>query len=444
MSFFAKSWGVHPDPAKDPTAGLAARRAPVPSALVIPLHQHTGVPCKPLVKPRQEVLRGEMIGDVEALITAPVHASVAGVIKRIDVRPHPSGTYGSSVILEPVSDPDLDLGAPKRSLDEALALPPEEICKEVRAAGIVGMGGAGFPAHVKLSPPPGKQVEIAILNGAECEPFLTADHRTMLERAADIIDGFRLIMRALGATTAFIGIEDNKPDAIEVMKKMAKERDAGNTITVRSLHTRYPQGAEKTLIHALTGREVPSGGLPADVGVLVSNVGTAAAIRDALVFGQPLIERVVTVSGGAVTKPANLLALVGTPIRDLLEECGWQADRTARVILGGPMMGVTTSNIDVPVTKTTSGVLALTADEVAKPTSYPCIHCERCARSCPMNLQPSKLAALCEYGHPEEAKDLGLLDCFECGSCAYGCPARIPIVHWIRVGKAMLRRVRAA
>lgn len=444
MSLFSMPWGVHPDPKKDPTRQQSIRRTPLPDTVIIPLHQHTGVPCKALVKPKQEVTRGELIGDAEALITAPVHSSVAGVVKRIDSRPHQSGSHGQSVIIEPTEDQPMDLPPSVITLDEVLALPAAEICKKVRDAGIVGMGGAGFPAHVKLAPPPGKTVEIAILNGAECEPYLTADHRIMLENARDIIDGFRIIMRALGTDQGIIGIEDNKPDALKAMQNALKESSGKETISVRSLHTRYPQGAEKTLIHSLTKREVPAGGLPADAGVLVSNVATAAAIRNALLFNFPLVERVVTVSGGAVKNPANLLSLVGTPISMLLEECGWDPNSTARIVLGGPMMGLATSSVDVPVTKTTSGILALTEEEVSRPTPYPCIHCERCARACPMNLQPSNLSALCEHGRYEKAKAHGLLDCFECGTCAYGCPSKIPIVHWLRIGKAALRRTRAA
>lgn len=415
----------------------------MPETLVIPLHQHTGVPCTPLVKPKQEVVRGEKIGDVDALITAPVHASASGVVERVAPQPQATGAHAPAVLLKPDPDQSLQDGEPVRTLEEALDLPRQEIVAAVRAAGIVGMGGAGFPTHVKLSPPPGKTVEIAILNGAECEPYLTADHRIMLERTGNIIEGFRLIMQALDASEGIIGIEDNKPDAIAAMRG-AVQSEGLSDVRVIPLHTRYPQGAEKTLIRSVTGREVPSGGLPADVGVLVSNVGTAVAVRDALIYRKPLIERVVTISGGAISQPANLLVLVGTPIRLLLEACGWFPDRTARVILGGPMMGVAVPDIEIPVTKATSGILALTEDQVTVPREYPCIGCGRCLQACPMDLTASRLALLCRNNRAEEAKQNGLLDCFECGSCAYGCPAKIPLVHWMRVGKATLRRSRAA
>lgn len=444
MRLSITSWGVHPDPAKEPNARLETRRAPIPERLVIPLHQHTGVPCNPLVKPKQEVSRGEKMGDVDALITAPVHASASGMVERVAPQPQATGSYAPAVLLKPDPDQPLRDGEPVRTLDEALALPKQEIVAAVRAAGIVGMGGAGFPTHVKLSPPPGKTVEIAILNGAECEPYLTADHRIMLEQTSHIIEGFRLIMQALGATQGIIGIEDNKPDALVTLGEALESAGLSQAVRVASLHTRYPQGAEKTLIRSVTGREVPSGGLPADVGVLVSNVGTAVAVRDAVLFRKPLIERVVTVSGGAVSQPANLLALVGTPLRVLLGECGWDPDRTARLILGGPMMGVAVPDIEIPVTKTTSGILALTEDQVAVPEEYPCIGCGRCLLACPMSLIPSRLATLCRNNREQDAKENGLLDCFECGSCAYGCPAKIPLVHWMRVGKATLRRSRAA
>ncbi|MBN1424010.1 electron transport complex subunit RsxC [Candidatus Fermentibacteria bacterium] len=438
------SWGVHPDPGKGATEGVATRRAPVPAMLVIPLSQHTGVPCKPLVKPKQEVQRGEMIGDVDALISAPVHASAPGTVEKVEPRPHGGGGFSPSVVLSPL--PGFQPAIPEdiRSLEDALAMPQAEVKAMVRRAGIVGMGGAGFPTHVKLSPPPPKKVEICVLNGAECEPFLTADHRVMLERASDIVDGMRLIMHALGATIGIIGIEDNKPDAARAMADAAQHAGLRGIVRVQVVHTRYPQGAEKTLIHTLTRREVPSGGLPADVGVLVSNVGTAAAVRDAVLKDMPSMERVVTVAGGAVKSPANLLALVGTPVRVLLEECGWIPEKAQRVILGGPLMGVAVPDIEVPVTKTTSGILALTAAQLAPAREYPCIRCGRCVTACPMHLVPSAIAALCRNGLEGKAKASGLLDCFECGSCAYGCPAKIPLVHWMRVGKAALRRTRAA
>ncbi len=438
------SWGVHPDPKKGATQGKPTRRARVPEKLVIPLSQHTGVPCTPLVKPKQQVSRGERIGDADALITAPVHASAPGTVEKIEPRPHPTGGYSPAVVLVP--EPGFSPTEPQdiRTLDEALAMSPDEIRAAVRAGGLVGMGGAGFPTHVKLSPPPPKKVEICILNGAECEPYLTADHRLMLERPGDIVDGMRLIMRALGATVGMIGIEDNKPDAARAMADAVEKKGLSSTIGVHVVHTRYPQGAEKTLIRTLTHREVPSGGLPADVGVVVSNVGTAAAVRDAVVRGMPCIERVVTVAGGAVESPANLLALVGTPLRVLLEECGWRPEATRRVVLGGPLMGVAVPDVDIPVTKTTSGILALTEREVRSGREYPCIKCGRCVQACPMRLVPSTLAILCRLGKEAKAKEQGLLDCFECGSCAWGCPAKIPLVHWIRAGKATLRRLKAA
>lgn len=438
------SWGVHPDPGKGATEGAAIRRAPVPDRLVIPLSQHTGVPCTPLVKPKQEVRRGECIGDAQALITAPVHASAPGVVEKIEPRPHGGGAFSPAVVLIPTSGFEPSIPDDTGSLEDALALPPDEIKARVRAAGIVGMGGAGFPTHVKLSPPPPKKVEICILNGAECEPFLTADHRLMLERAAEIVDGMRLIMRALGAGVGIIGIEDNKPDAASAMAAALDRSGLKGSVRVQVVHTRYPQGAEKTLIYTLTKREVPSGGLPADVGVLVSNVGTAAAVRDAVLKGMPSIERVVTVTGGAVKSPANLLALVGTPVRLLLEECGWMPEKTRRVVLGGPLMGTAIPDVDVPITKTTSGILALTESALAPAREYPCIRCGRCVQACPMHLVPSTLASLCRNGREVRAKAVGLLDCFECGSCAFGCPAKIPLVHWIRVGKASLRRTKAA
>jgi len=437
------SWGVHPDPGKDTTARVVIRRAPIPDRLVIPLSQHIGVPCKPLVKAKQAVTQGELIGDADALITAPVHASAPGTVEEVGPQPHPGGTYLPSVVLIPSSDfapgdwPDV------RSLEESLALQPDQIRALVRAAGVVGMGGAGFPTHVKLSPP-SKCVEICILNGTECEPLLTADHRIMLERSAAVVDGMRLIMHTLQAREGIIGIEDNKPDAAQSMAKAVGSAGLGQAVRVQVVHTRYPQGAEKTLVHSLTGLEVPSGGLPADVGVLVSNVSTAVAVRDGVLKNRPLTERIVTVSGRGVKTPANLLTLVGTPVRTLLEECAWMPEKTQRIVLGGPLMGVAIPDVGIPVTKTTTGILALTADDLRPAREYPCIRCGRCVQVCPMHLVPSTLATLCKSGRETAAKETGLLDCFECGSCAYGCPAKIPLVHWIRVGKSALRRCKVA
>lgn len=299
-------------------------------------------------------------------------------------------------------------------------------------AGIVGLGGAAFPTHVKLSPPKEKKIDTVILNGAECEPYLTSDHRLMLERSKDILEGLKIIMKILGVSKGYIGIEQNKPDAITKMKEVAR----GETnIEVRDLKVKYPQGAEKQLIKAILDRDVPAGGLPMDVGVVVQNVGTAKAIYDACRYGRPLIERVVTVTGRGVNEPKNLRVRIGTQFSQLLDECGGFKDSTVKVIAGGPMMGIAQTNTEVPVIKGTSGILILTSKEAEKAEYLPCFRCGRCIEACPMKLQPSILSVLIEKGKYQEAKENNLLDCFECGSCAYVCPAKRPMVQFMKLAK---------
>ena len=413
-----------------------------PKQVVIPLSQHTGAPCDPLVKVGDKVRFGQKIGDSQAYVSAPVHASVSGKVTAVAPRLHPvQGRDVLSVVIE--SDPEDELDpscTPKGGLD---SLSPDDIRKIVREAGLVGMGGAGFPLAVKLSPPKDARIDYYMLNGSECEPYLTADHRLMVEQAEAIVFGFAALMKSVAVKEGIICIEDNKPDAISAMEKAAGAY-AGMKLAV--LKTKYPQGAEKQIIKAVTGREVPSGGLPFNVGCLVSNAGTAAALATAVRTGIPLVERVVTVTG-AVKEPGNLRVRIGTSFQDAIDQCGGLLPEACKVVMGGPMMGIAQHTTAVPVIKGTSGILAL--DAKTTPTedqSYPCIRCGRCADSCPMGLQPFALKAYTEAGWWPFTERYYALDCIECGACSYRCPAKIELVQWIRLAKAEIqaRRRRGA
>jgi electron transport complex protein RnfC len=297
------------------------------------------------------------------------------------------------------------------------------------------MGGAAFPTQVKLSPPPDKKIDTIIINGAECEPYLTADHRVMLEHSEDILFGLKAIMKAVGVEKGYVGIENNKPDAIKKMQELVKDE---NNIEVVALHTKYPQGGEKQLIYAITGREVPSGGLPMEVGVIVQNVGTTAMIAKAIKTGMPLIERVLTVTGSAIAEPKNLLVRIGTPFREVIQQCGGFKQTPGKVIMGGPMMGLAQASIDVPVVKGTSGILVLSKDEAKQYQERPCIKCARCVDACPVYLLPTRLSHFAQHGMWDEAEDYNALDCIECGSCSFVCPSKIPLVQRIRLAKSQI------
>lgn len=423
--------GVHPDDRKRMTATKPVETAPVPSKVVIPTRQHIGAPCAPVVKVGDAVKKGQVVAEAQAFVSSPVHASISGKVVEIADYPHP--VFGSclSVVIESDGADEWVEGLPLNR--EWQSLDATALKSIIREAGIVGMGGATFPTHVKLSPPPEKVIDTFILNGAECEPFLTADHRVMLEQSERIVTGMLIAMKALGVSTGFIGIEENKPDAIEKMRQACS--NAG--IQVVSLQTKYPQGAEKTLIKVIAGREVPSGGLPMDVGVVVQNVGTVVAIADAVEHGIPLIERVVTVTGGAVAEPKNLLMRVGCTFAQALQASGGFKETPAKVIMGGPMMGMAQKSLDMPVIKGVSGILALSAADVNAGPERPCIRCGRCVGACPMGLIPSMLSVLGERALYQTAKDeYDLLDCVECGSCVYVCPAKRNIVQYVKLAKA--------
>jgi len=426
--------GIHPPDKKTLAANSPITEAKSPKIVVIPLSQHAGAPCKPVVTIGQEVKKGEMIGEPGGFVSAPVHSSVSGKVIAISEFPNAMGRMVNSIVIE--NDLKEEWTALKDAPDY-MNLSLEELKEKIKAAGIVGLGGAAFPTAVKLSPPKEKPIDVVIINGAECEPYLTADYRLMIEKPKEIIEGLKILMKVLGVTKGYVGIENNKPDAVAKMSEAAKG-EAG--IEVMALEVKYPQGAEKMLIKAIAGREVPARGLPMDVGAVVQNVGTALAIYEAARYGKPLIERVVTVTGEGIKEPKNLMARVGTKISELIDECGGFKDDVAKVVAGGPMMGFALSSLDVPVTKGTSGILVLPEEGVVHAEDYgPCIRCGRCIDICAMGLMPSMLSVLSEKGMYEEAKEYNLFDCFECGSCAFVCPSKRPIVQLVRLAKSMVK-----
>ncbi|BCB97326.1 electron transport complex subunit C [Dissulfurispira thermophila] len=426
--------GIHPPDKKELSKDKNILPTKPPKRVVIPLVQHIGAPCKLAVSVGQEVKKGDVVGTPEGFVSAPVHSSVSGKVIAIGDFPLATGRMVTSVVIE---NNNREEWTSLKDNPDYIKLSPDELKAKVRDAGIVGMGGAAFPAHVKLSPPKEKPVDVVILNGAECEPYLTADYRLMIERTQEVVEGLKILMKILGVNKGFIGIENNKPDAIEIMKNAVSGEP---NIQVCELEVKYPQGAEKMLIKATIGREVPPRGLPMDVGVVVHNIGTAVAIYEAARYGKPLIERVVTVTGEGIKEPKNLMVKIGTLVSDLIEECGGFKSDAAKVISGGPMMGFAMYSLEVPVTKGTSGILVLPEEDIVHTDGFgPCIRCGRCIDICPMGLMPSMLSVLSEKGFYEETKDYNLFDCFECGSCTYVCPSKRPIVQLIRLAKSLVK-----
>lgn len=424
--------GVHPQENKALSEHCAIETLPMPKRLFVPLHQHIGLPCEPCVVPGQRVSKGELIGKAQGFVSAPVHAPTSGTVISIEehVSGHPSGLPMMCVVLDP--DGKDQWLKTLQGLEKPLEASPEEIRAKIREAGIVGLGGASFPSFIKMSPPTGKVAQLLLINGVECEPYLTCDARLMEERARYIVAGIEIMMHALQAKECVIGIENNKPGAIRTMSNAVKKSPE---IKVQALPVMYPQGAEKQLIEVVTGRQVPSGSLPIDVGVIVHNVATAVAIRDAVKLGRPLVSRVVTMTGRGIVKPANLECLVGTPIRHLIEYCGGLKMGVQKMILGGPMMGVATQTLDVPIVKGTSGILAMLREETVDLPEQPCIRCGHCLEVCPIRLVPCEMAWMAKNDQFETLSGINLFDCIECGSCSYVCPSHIPLVHYFRYGK---------
>ena len=434
--------GVHPPEHKDETAHLPIRQFPFAPVLIVPLSQHLGKPAKPVVREGQEVIRGQTIAQPDGFMSVAMHAPASGVVRKIALAPGITGNMLESVYIEPypASTQEVADGEPC-DIGTATA---DEIILAIQRAGIVGLGGAAFPTHVKLKPPEGKHLDTLFINGVECEPYLTTDHRVMLEQTDDIYMGIRYLLRATGTSTAVIAIENNKLDAA---KKLEEACPRDMPISVRVSPVKYPQGAEKMVIRALLGREIPSGGLPADVRAVCCNVATTAEIGRLLPRGRGIQERVITITGPGVQKKGNYRIPIGTTVRFALEEAG-AADNISRVFKGGPMMGPSVSNLDIPITKGTSGITAFTTAETGEATGhkkvYPCIHCARCVEACPLFLNPSQLGLLAKNEQYEQmAQDFHLMDCFECGACSYVCPSHIPLVQYFRLAKKMVRKLGA-
>jgi electron transport complex protein RnfC len=431
--------GIHPKDYKELSNQRRVERMPFVDTYILPLSQHIGAPSVPLVKKGDTVKRGQMIAEPGGYVSVALHAPVDGKVTDIGLYDHPNGEMQPAIKIE--ADP-----FSAQQVQQPLPPPVEEMdtqafIEAVQHAGIVGMGGAAFPAHVKFSIPEGKNCQHLMLNGCECEPFLTCDHRLMAEFPDEVIDGARILNRFVKAEKIHIGIEHNKPDAIDILQQHTA--NSGLPIEVVALQTKYPQGAEKMMISAILGEEVPSGAFPLEVGTLMSNVGTVAALSHYFRKGHPFIERIVTVTGTAIQRPANVLVPLGTSIRELLEFCGGITDDAARILLGGPMMGVVQKNLDAPIVKGISGILVLTEKEVRPLDTYSCIRCGRCLEACPLFLNPARLGLMAKKGLWEEMEENHVMDCFECASCSFVCPSSIPLVQSFRVAKGMIREMKA-
>ncbi len=423
--------GVHP-PEYKLSADKPIKKLDIPKQITIPVQQHLGRPGKILVQKKDKVKVGQLLVQAEGFVSANIHSSVSGTVSKIDKVFDASGYPVDAIVIKVEGDEWDESIDTSPDLKTEITLSGEEIIKKISEMGIVGLGGATFPSHVKLSIPKGKKCDLLIINGVECEPFLTSDHRLMLEKTEEILVGTRILMKALQVDRAVIGIEANKPDAIE---KMLSAVDKYPGISVQPLKVKYPQGGEKQLIKAITGREVPSGGLPIDVGVVVHNVGTTFAVYEAVQKNKPLFERVVTITGPSVKEPGNYLVRIGTPISALIEAAGGLPEDTKKIISGGPMMGRALKTPEVPVIKGTSGVLLLPDRMAYRREIQPCIRCAKCVQACPQGLEPYLLMTAGEKQLWDLAEEHHVMDCIECGSCSYICPSSRPLVDYIRFGK---------
>lgn len=432
--------GIHPDEYKAFSQHLSIERMPFVEEYVVPMSQHIGAPSQPIVRKGQRVMRGEMIAKPGGFVSVAQHSPVTGTVTAVERAFHPTGQELPAVRIQTDSFSTQYLPASKTSdwktLDSHTWIPL------VQSAGLVGLGGAAFPAHVKFSIPKDKRCHYLLLNGCECEPYLTADHRVMLEQPQSLLEGAEILFNFLGAKKVYIGIESNKLDAIELLTQQAQKMDI--PVEVIPLSVKYPQGAEKMLISAVLKQEVPSGKLPLDVETIVSNVGTTVALANFFIRSQPLIERVVTVTGPGIRRAANLRVPIGTPIRKILERCGGVVSQATRILMGGPMMGIAQKSLEVPVTKGTSGILVLTNNDVQELQTYRCVRCGRCLTACPIFLNPSRLGLLARKGLYDEMQEEHLMDCMECACCSFVCPSGIPLVQSFRVAKSILREKGAA
>lgn len=432
-----KLGGVHPAENKF-SADKAIEKLALPKSVFIPVAQHIGAPAQALVKKGDEVKVGQIIAKAGGFVSANIHSSVSGKVKKVDLAMDASGYPKQGIYIDVAGDEWADGIITDDTLDEKIDVDGKTIVDKINEAGIVGLGGATFPTHVKLMPPPGMKAEMLIINGVECEPYLTADHRLMLEKARELLVGIRLLMKALDVNKAYIGIENNKKDAIEHLKGLTSS-DA--SIEIVPLKVQYPQGGEKQLINAVTGREVPSGALPIAVGAVVSNVGTAFAVYEAVQKNKPLVERVVTVTGKSVKKPSNFMVRIGTTVTELIDAAGGLPEDTGKIISGGPMMGKAVSSTDIPVTKGTSGILLIPDAEAKRKETKNCIRCGRCITVCPMGLEPYLLMTVSEKQIWDKAESGCIMDCIECGSCSFTCPADRPLLDYIRLGKGKVGQI---
>ncbi len=423
--------GIHP-PENKLTADRPIVILPVPPQVTVPVSQHIGAPAVPVVEKGAAVKAGQVIAQAKGFVSTNIHSPVSGKVNKIDTVVDTTGYKQTAVVIDVGGDEWMESIDRSNDLVKDITLSREQIIERCQQCGLVGMGGATFPTHIKLTVPAGKKCDMLIINGVECEPYLTADHRLMLEKGAEVLTGTAIIMKALGVEKAVIGIEANKPDAISHLAELAKDFKG---ITVQPLKVKYPQGGEKQLIKACTGREVPSGGLPVDVGVVVQNVGTAFAVYEAVQKNKPLIERVVTVTGKSVKNPGNFQVRIGTPVTALIEAAGGMPDDTGKVVNGGPMMGKALAMTDVPVTKGTSGIILFPAQESKRAEVLPCIRCGKCSSVCAMGLEPWLISVLSQKAMFENAEQEKITDCMECGACAYTCPAKRPLLDYIRLGK---------